>query len=69
MKVISLLIYNKYFQDFDTWPFNRVWPPNRGSTVFMNISTYRHSNELSRNLNLDNVRFNTGVKFFSIIYF
>ena len=33
MEVVSLLIYNKYFRDFDNWPFNRVWPLNRGSTV------------------------------------
>ena len=38
MEVVSLLIYNKYFWDFDNWPFNRGWPPNggplnRGSTV------------------------------------
>ena len=30
MEVVSLLIYNKYFRDFDNWPFNRVWPLNRG---------------------------------------
>ena len=39
MEVASLLIYNKYFRDFDNWPFNRVWPLNggplnRGSTVY-----------------------------------
>ena len=33
MEVVSLLIYNKYFRDFDNWPFNRVWPLNGGSTV------------------------------------
>ena len=38
MEVVSLLIYNKYFRDFDNWPFNRVRPLNggllnRGSTV------------------------------------
>ena len=38
MEVVSLLIYNKYFGDFDNGPFNRVWPLNggplnRGSTV------------------------------------
>ena len=38
MEVVSLLIYNKYFRDFDNWPFNRGWPLNggllnRGSTV------------------------------------
>ena len=35
MEVVSLLIYNKYFRDFDNWPFNRVWPLNRGSTVVL----------------------------------
>ena len=30
MEVVSLLIYNKYFRDFDNWPFNRVWPLNGG---------------------------------------
>ena len=34
MEVVSLLIYNKYFRDFDNWPFNRVWPLNGGSTVY-----------------------------------
>ena len=40
MEVVSLLIYNKYFRDFDNWPLNREWPLNGeplngGSTVFM----------------------------------
>ena len=40
MEVVSLLIYNKYFRDFDNWSFNRVWPLNGGplnggSTVCM----------------------------------
>ena len=30
MEVLSLIIYTKYFWDFDMWPFNRVWPLNRG---------------------------------------
>ena len=30
MEVVSLLIYNKNFRDFDNWPFNRVWPLNGG---------------------------------------
>ena len=39
MEVLSLIIYTKYFWDFDMWPFNREWPLNggplnRGSTVF-----------------------------------
>ena len=39
MEVVSLLINNKCFLDFDIWPFIRVWPLNggplnRGSTVF-----------------------------------
>ena len=44
MEVVSLLIYNKYFRDFDNWPFTRGWPLNggplnggplnRGSTVY-----------------------------------
>ena len=43
MEVISLLIYNKYFRDFDNWPLNRVWPVNggplnRGSAVFYYMS-------------------------------
>ena len=51
MEVVSLLIYNKYFWDFDNWPFNRVWPLNggplnRGLTVFGNSpkskSAYYH---------------------------
>ena len=38
MEVLSLIIYTKYFWDFDMWPFNRVWPLNGeplngGSTV------------------------------------
>ena len=33
MEVLSLIIYTKYFLDFDMWPFNRVWPLNGGSTV------------------------------------
>ena len=40
MEVVSLLINNKCFRDFDIWPFNRVWPLNggplnRGSTVYI----------------------------------
>ena len=39
IEVVSLIIYNKYFWDFDIWPFNRGWPLNggplnRGSTVY-----------------------------------
>ena len=30
MEVLSLIIYTKYFWDFDMWPFNRVWPLNGG---------------------------------------
>ena len=30
MEVLSLIIYTKYFWDFDIWPFKRVWPLNRG---------------------------------------
>ena len=30
MEVLSLIIYTKYFWDFDTWPFSRVWPLNGG---------------------------------------
>ena len=30
MGVLSLIIYTKYFWDFDMWPFNRVWPLNGG---------------------------------------
>ena len=30
MEVLSLIIYTKYFCDFDMWPFNRVWPLNGG---------------------------------------
>ena len=47
MEVLSLIIYTKYFWDFDMWPFNRVWPLNggplnggplnRGSTVVANF--------------------------------
>ena len=33
MEVLSLIIYTKYFWDFDVWPFNRGWPLNGGSTV------------------------------------
>ena len=44
MEVVSLLIYNKYFRDFDNWPFNRGWPLNggplnRGSTVYTYFSS------------------------------
>ena len=39
LEVSSLVIYTKYFWDFDMWPFNRVWPLNGGplnggSTVY-----------------------------------
>ena len=42
MDVLSLIIYTKYFWDFDMWPFNREWPLNggplnRGSTVFISL--------------------------------
>ena len=30
MEVLSIIIYTKYFWDFDMWPFNRVWPLNGG---------------------------------------
>ena len=30
MEVLSLIIYTKYFWDFDMWPLNRVWPLNGG---------------------------------------
>ena len=30
MEVLSLIIYTKYFWDFDIWPLNRVWPLNGG---------------------------------------
>ena len=48
MEVVSLLTYNKYFRDFDSWPFNRVWPLNggllnRGSTV-VTIAKYTKIN-------------------------
>ena len=38
MEVLSLIIYTKYFWDFDMWSFNGVWllnggPLNGGSTV------------------------------------
>ena len=47
MEVVSLLIYNKYFRDFDNWPFNRVWLLNRGSTVFKNELKYTHQIRLA----------------------
>ena len=28
MEALFLIIYTKYFWDFDMWPFNRVWPLN-----------------------------------------
>ena len=43
MEVLSLIIYTKYFWDFDMWPFNRVWPLNGGplnggsTAVFQNV--------------------------------
>ena len=42
MEVLSLIIYTKYFWDFDMWPFNRVWPLNGGplnggSTVLVQL--------------------------------
>ena len=45
MEVLSLIIYTKYFWDFDMWPFNRVWPLNggplnRGSTVYTLLKFY-----------------------------
>ena len=48
MEVVSLLIYNKYFRDFDNWPFNGVWPLNggplnRGSTVVWNVNKHYSS--------------------------
>ena len=34
MEVLFLIIYTKYFWDFDMWPFNGVGGPlNGGSTV------------------------------------
>ena len=37
MEVVSLLINNKCFWDFDSWLFNRVWLLNGGLTVIMVI--------------------------------
>ena len=45
MEVLSLIIYTKYFWDFDMWPFKRECPLNggplnRGSTVFSFPASY-----------------------------
>ena len=42
MEVVPLLIYNKYFRDFDNWPLNRVWPLNGGSTVLPDAQSTVH---------------------------
>ena len=58
-EVVSLLIYNKYFRDFDNWPFNRGWPLNggplnRGSTV-CRIITVEVYQTLSKTLMIFNI--------------
>ena len=53
MEVLSLIIYTKYFWDFDMWPFNRGWPLNegplnRGSTVYVNNTLPLAVHEITR---------------------
>ena len=55
MEVVSLLIKNKCFRDFDTWPFNRVWPLNggslnRGSTVLSHDPRFPYYGAISQNI-------------------